>query len=787
MSRQFMLLPSMACQANCTYCFGPNRGPVMTQRVFEAAIEWIDSISGKEESIDLTFHGGEPLLAGTAWYARNLPLLARRFGKRLKLSMQSNLWALDDAFCELLRAYNVSLGTSLDGPRQINDRQRGEGYFRRTMAGIDVARRHGLEVGAICTFTQLSAPHYRQVLDFFISERLPFSVHAAVSTLGCNQQNSWAMCPKAHADLFVRLFDAYMENVTRIRISTFDAMAKGISTGKGGLCTFTNCLGDYLTIGPRGKLYSCNRFAAHPEWALGSVLEMPDLDALRRSQAWNRLQEREAAVRRECGDCPHFAYCRGGCAYNAVTSDADPCDPHCVAYKRLYSHITDLALEEIFADQNLDAVVAKGLGRHGLLRKGRLLQIMRDGPHPQEVTRRARELVAAVALGDSGSPEGALHKLDRAGLITCPELALQSLTTLRHRLDNQSQEGLANAYLHITYTCNLSCAHCYAHSGPGKSPLMAVDEVVRLVHDAASAGFAKTVITGGEPTVHPQIDVLLDVLAELRQRVKPMQTVLRTNLVLDLPPELAERLAHSTDQVVVSVDGDRASHDARRGAGTYDRVVDNLEKLVAVNPTTRVGITAVLTAEQMDGREGDAVRTLGDELSVWVRLRSVLPLGRGANLELAPAFYSSLEDDAEIVAYSARPVATCGLGMNLYIGPRGESYPCYALLDARHALGNALKDGLQTVLGRNDRYRQITVDSNVRCHHCALRYLCGGFCRAWCRSLDPNDMSVDCRALHDRARGLLESALEALDIPTDRWVLAGLPLPEHLADELVGV
>jgi len=562
-------------------------------------------------------------------------------------------------------------------------------------------------------------------------------------------------------------------------ISTFDAMARGISSGQGGICAFDDCLGDYLTVGPDGGIYSCNRFAHHPEWRLGDVRDQPNLDTLAQSPAWQQLRQRELTVHEDCGDCLHLNYCKGGCAYNAVTGGNDRRDPHCSAYKRLFDHITNRALDEVFSEENLDAVVADGPGEYDLLRKGKLLQIMRGGPHPQKVARRARELVAAVALAVSDSPETALHKLDRAGLITSPDLALQSLTALRSQLDTQSQQGLVNAYIHVTYACNLTCTHCYARSGPErKLPVMEVDEIVRLVHEAAQVGFGKAVITGGEPMVHPHRDALLHALAALRDDVKPLQTVIRTNLAYRLMPELVERLAHSTDQVVVSVDGDQASHDARRGAGTYACTVENLRRLLAVNPSAEVGITAVLTTEQIAGSEGDTVRALGEELEIRVCFKTVLPIGRGDDLSLTPAFYSSLDDNADAIAYGVGPAATCGLGMNLYVGPRGGCYPCYALMGARHDLGNALDDGLVAVLDKNQTYQRVTVDSNRQCSRCALRYLCGGFCRAWSTTDDPDDPPTDCAALHERARCLLLGALDTLDVSVAQWLAAGLPLPQ---------
>lgn len=81
--------------------------------------------------------------------------------------MQSNLWLLGQRFCSLFRQHGVSLTTSLDGPAHIHDSQRGEGCFTRTFAGIESARRTGLEVSVICTFTRQSAPHWQEVFEFF--------------------------------------------------------------------------------------------------------------------------------------------------------------------------------------------------------------------------------------------------------------------------------------------------------------------------------------------------------------------------------------------------------------------------------------------------------------------------------------------------------------------------------------------------------------------------------------------------------------------------------------------
>jgi uncharacterized protein len=784
MSRHLMLVPTLACPASCTYCFGPHMGGLsMRRETVEAVAHWQKLLDVGEESLEITFHGGEPLVPGVGFYRMALPLLRNALAPRdTRFGVQSNLWLLTDDLCDLFGQYDVSLGTSLDGPEHINDAQRGPGYFRSTMSGIERARAHGLDVGCICTFTAHSAPRADEVFDFFLREGLGFSVHAALPPLG-RSGDGWALSPEAHGQLLVDLLERYLAHADEIRISTLDAMSRSVSAGRGGICTFGDCLGEYLAVDPQGWIYSCQRFVGMPEYRLGNVHDGPTMEDLSHTRIWRMFQARQEHIAQECGDCPHLNLCRGGCPYNVLAANGGSFDhtlrdPHCPAYRRAFSAITDRALEEVFSEENLTAVVEEGPGKYGLLRHGRLLQIMRGGPHPQKVAARARELVAAVALAVGDSPADALQKLDRAGLIARPEAALGSLTALRQRLDTQSQEGLVNAYIHVTYDCSLHCTHCYASSGSGLiASVMAVDDVTRLVREAAEAGFRKAVVTGGEPLMHPQSDVLLDALAGLREEIKPLQTVLRTNLAYPLPPTLLQRLASSTDQVVVSVDGDEASHDVRRGAGTYARTVTNLRALLATEPGTAVGLTAVLTAEQVDGPQGDAVRALGEELGVRVRFKSVLPLGRGAELSLTPAFYSSLDDDSERVACGARPASTCGLGMNLYVAPHGICTPCYALMGARHRLGNALDEGLAAVLERNDAYRQVTVDSNRKCRACALRYVCGGFCRAWSGDDDPDAPLRDCRALYAAAYARLLSTLDVLNVGVERWEAAGLSLP----------
>lgn len=787
MSCHLMLIPSTACPANCLYCFGPHsRSESMSHETLDAIVSWQVALNNCEPR-DITFHGGEPLVPGVPFYSMALPLLRKGLAPcPVRLSVQSNLWLLTDELCELFREYEVSLGTSLDGPESINDAQRGKRYFRRTMQGVKLARRYGLDVGFICTFTPQSAQCADEVFDFFLNQGTGFSVHAALESLpGKSQKQNWSLSPEAYGELLVRLLDRYLEYPEKLHIGTLDSMCRSVSAGNGGLCTFGDCLGKYLAVAPNGDIYTCQRFIGWPEYRLANVHEKPTMAELSETPVWRMFQERQERINEECGHCAHLNYCRGGCPYNALVADGGKFngplhDPLCPAYQKTFDAITARALAEVFSEENMQAVVSQGSSQYGLMRKGGLLQIMRGGPHPQEVAKQARKAVAAVALAVSTSPAKAVEKLQRAGLVTDPMRALQSLTALQAQF-NFPSERLVNAYLHVTYGCNLACDHCYARSGPGQtSQIMPVEAVSRLVQKAASAGFGKVVITGGEPLAHPHREALLDALARLRPTVKPMQIFLRTNLAYPLSAELGEQILRSVDQIVVSVDGDQISHDQRRGARSYQRTVANLKGLTGslnlLGLHSQISLAATLTTAQINGAQGEAVRTLADELNLSLRFKPVLPLGRAAKDALTPEFYTSLDDECEILTLQANPRSTCGLGMNLYIAPDGEAYPCYTLLSAQHNLGNVLNDGLGKILERNNAYRRVTVDSNQQCQHCALRYLCGGFCRAWGSNVDLNLPPTNCAALYKQAQGSLFKALDVIAISVEQWQAAGLPL-----------
>jgi uncharacterized protein len=343
----------------------------MDLETVRAATEWIAGLN--DNPVTVTFHGGEPLLAGAAFYEAALPMIGEGLAPRtVAFAMQSNLWLLDDRTAEALAAHNVPIGTSLDGPEPLNDAQRGAGYFERTRHGMEVAAKHGVRVSVICTFTATSVTEKDAIVRFFLENGYTMKLHPALPSLRDGRPDAYALAPEAYGELLVYLLDQYLDHLGRLRVMNIDDLVKSVFVRRGTVCTFADCLGTTFAVGPDGGIYPCYRFVGMAEWRMGTVHECPTPEQLRETTAWRRLEAFRAFVDEHCRDCRHVRYCRGGCPYNAIVptgGEVKGVDPHCVAYGRIYDEIADRLNAEMFGGGGMEALLSgrRSTGRPGIM------------------------------------------------------------------------------------------------------------------------------------------------------------------------------------------------------------------------------------------------------------------------------------------------------------------------------------------------------------------------------------------------------------------------------------
>jgi uncharacterized protein len=247
----YILKSTSFCNINCSYCYifnvkdttFRNKAKVMPLEVLERAASQMSELAVQQgvKNISVTFHGGEPMLAGMEWFQQAISHLkdCAKDKHGLRLSMQTNAILIDDAWLDLIEQHRIGIGVSLDGPPHINDRARvnfaGRSTYNGTVAGIQKLLSRKLMGGILC------------VIDPDVDG---LEIYKHFLTLGVNQidflwplEHTWESPPPSHAsqstpyaDYLIPIFDEWWKTGNgKVRIRYFENIIKGLMGAQVGL------------------------------------------------------------------------------------------------------------------------------------------------------------------------------------------------------------------------------------------------------------------------------------------------------------------------------------------------------------------------------------------------------------------------------------------------------------------------------------------------------------------------------------------------------------------------
>ncbi len=128
----------------------------------------------------------------------------------------------------------------------------------------------------------------------------------------------------------------------------------------------------------------------------------------------------------------------------------------------------------------------------------------------------------------------------------------------------------------ITSDCNLRCKGCYAmenrHCGNSQSGQMPADRWAKLFREASETGIGFILLAGGEPLMRREV---LEAAARIKNILFPVFT---NGTMMD---DGYFRLFRQNRNLVpvLSLEGDRARTDLRRGEGTFAVLTAAMDEL----------------------------------------------------------------------------------------------------------------------------------------------------------------------------------------------------------------
>ena len=401
---------SSRCNLDCSYCYyreSLSRGnrveiePAVLDRVIPQYLEYVADAG----EASFSWQGGEPTLAGVPFFERALELATRhaRPGTRIAHTLQTNGILLDERWAELLAAHRFLVGVSVDGPEDVHDTlrrdRRGRGTFRQVMAGIELLRRHGVDVNALCVVAPHNVRRGRELLRFFRREGLQYvQVMPAMDfqATAPGTPASYLVSAAEYGDLLVEMFEEwYGDGVPTVSIRALDSLLQGYLGLPSDLCIHAAGCSSSLVVEHNGDVFPCD-FFIHPGWRLGNVLATPLAD-LAASPERLAFVNQKRQLPAECRECRWRAVCNSGCPRNRVAAEGG--EPggefFCAAYRRLLDH----------ADARLHTLAERMVRHHAVRQKLDRLKMTgqsvpdRNDPCPCGSRRRFKECCGHPALG----------------------------------------------------------------------------------------------------------------------------------------------------------------------------------------------------------------------------------------------------------------------------------------------------------------------------------------------------------------------------------------------------
>lgn len=145
---ELILKVTERCNIACDYCYFFYAGneshaihpSIMHRDVFEGVIRFIDDAVETlgVESVQIDFHGGEPLLLKPAYFDWMCSTILDRYahGPEVTFAIQTNGILVNDIWIDLFGRHNVHVGVSIDGPAAYHDRHRIDHKGRPTHAQV---------------------------------------------------------------------------------------------------------------------------------------------------------------------------------------------------------------------------------------------------------------------------------------------------------------------------------------------------------------------------------------------------------------------------------------------------------------------------------------------------------------------------------------------------------------------------------------------------------------------------------------------------------------------------
>jgi len=177
-----------------------------------------------------------------------------------------------------------------------------------------------------------------------------------------------------------------------------------------------------------------------------------------------------------------------------------------------------------------------------------------------------------------------------------------------------------------TSACNLNCIGCWAGKYK-KSDSLEVSTIDRIITEAKEMGIYFITLSGGEPTLYPH-------LFEILKKHSDVAFMMYTNGTL-IDDKMADKMVEVGNiSPAFSLEGFKESTDARRGEGTYDKIMAAMDRLRERGVI--FGISLTVTRQNVDELFGtdDFIDHMVEKGAIYGWSFHYIPVGKDTDFDM---------------------------------------------------------------------------------------------------------------------------------------------------------
>lgn len=352
------------CNINCSYCFVYNKAdtrwklqpPLMSKEVAQKTISRIveHCISHQKKEVSIIFHGGEPLLGGVQHLHQLFTLLANGFKDteiEYQVGIQSNGLLFSGEIGDLLLESKASIGISVDGPPEVNDKNRVDHFGRPTSRKLEEKLQlllspsyRSLFAGFLCVIDPATDPV--RVIDYLlqfsppgIDFLLPHYNHVDLPP-----EKKKNLSDKSYGDWLTVAFDHWTQTESTTQIRIFESIISTLCGGYSGVESLGTNPIDLIVVETNGDVEAVDSLKSTFEGAtsLGYNVFENDFSTIASDPRVRLRQIQVHGLCQNCKNCSIVDICGGGYIPHRYAGGTDFNHPsvYCLDLKEIINHVS---------------------------------------------------------------------------------------------------------------------------------------------------------------------------------------------------------------------------------------------------------------------------------------------------------------------------------------------------------------------------------------------------------------------------------------------------------------